>query len=118
MPRLYSPSLPATPLLGRALNIPVPFARSPNRTTTINVRVVVLLLAGIAFFGFVLHPSSPAQAVLPSQFKLKESVDEDLITESHSGAWSWFEPNGGKETILVTGGAGQLGKLASSHGSG
>lgn len=111
MPRLYSPSLPATPLLGRALTIPVPFvARSHNRTTTLNARLIILVLAGVAVFGFILHPSSPAQSVIPSKLKFHDDADPDLITESHSGGWSWFEQDRGKETILVTGGAGQLGE--------
>lgn len=116
MPRLYSPSLPSTPMFGRALAIPVPMplSRSHSRSATIPARMILLFLATIAFFGFVLHPASPAKSVLPASFRGYEAEDHELVTESHSagGAWSWFDENKNRETILVTGGAGQLGEFS------
>lgn len=106
MPRLYSPSIPGTPILGRAIVVPVPFANRPAR---ISPRLIIAFISICALVGLVLHPSSPAKSVLPASFGHVEELD--LITESHSQGWGWYK-DGGKETVLVTGGAGQLGSFS------
>jgi hypothetical protein len=109
MPRLYSPSLPGTPILGRTLAIPVPFSRS-GRSARIQPRFILLVISICTLLGLVLHPASPAKAVLPTTLGLGAKEDLDLVTEKHDGAWGWFDKGNGKETVLVTGGAGQLGE--------
>jgi hypothetical protein len=103
MPRLYSPKLPGTPILGRPITIPVPFTNRPAR---ISPRLILLLVSTCALLGLVLHPASPAKSVLPATFGHVE--DLDLVTEAHGSGWGWFKDEG-RETVLVTGGAGQLG---------
>jgi hypothetical protein len=112
MPRLYSPSLPGTPILGRTITVPVPFSRQ-GRTARLQPRLILVIVSICALLGLVLYPASPAKSVIPE--KLLEKVygqeEVDLVTESHagSGAWGWYGQDKGRETILVTGGAGQLG---------
>lgn len=47
---------------------------------------------------------------MPTTLGLGGKEDLDLVTEKHDGAWGWFDKGNGKETVLVTGGAGQLGE--------
>jgi len=64
----------------------------------------------------VLHPASPAKSVLPATFGHGHLEDLDLVTEAHESGWGWFKDEG-RETVLVTGGAGQLGMYSHSEGS-
>jgi hypothetical protein len=108
MPRLYSPNLPGTPILGRTITVPVPFTR-PGRTTRISPRLVILVVSICVFLGLVLHPASPAKH-LPAKLNLGRVEDLDFITEAHGSSWGWLDQSkGGRETVLLTGGAGQLG---------
>jgi hypothetical protein len=108
MPRLYSPSLPATPILGRVIVVPVPFR--PNRPARISPRLILLVVSICALVGLAIHPASPAKNVLPTTL-LGQVEDMDLVTEAHSNRWGWIKDEG-RETVLVTGGAGQLGMSA------
>ena len=107
MPRLYSPNLPGTPILGRTITVPVPFTR-PGRTTRISPRFIVLIVGICTILGLVLHPASPAKGI-PAALSLGRVEDVDLVTEAHGSGWGWYGQSGGRETVLVTGGAGQLG---------
>ena len=113
MPRLYSPSLPGTPILGRTITVPVPFR--PNRTARIQPRLILLVVGICTLVGLAFHPASPAKSVLPATFGHVEDVD--LITESHENGWGWFKDEG-RETVLVTGGAGQLGMFCATGSKG
>jgi hypothetical protein len=108
MPRLYSPNLPGTPILGRTITVPVPFTR-PSRTTRISPRLIFLIVSICTVLGLVLHPASPAKH-LPAKLNLGRVEDLRLVTEAHGSSWGWLDQSkGGRETVLVTGGAGQLG---------
>ena len=109
MPRLYSPKLPGTPILGRPITIPVPFTNRPAR---ISPRLLVVFVSICALLGLALHPASPAKSVLPATFGDVEDVD--LVTEAHGSGWGWFKDEG-RDTVLVTGGAGQLGMSPHPH---
>jgi hypothetical protein len=96
-------------MLGRTLTIPIPVPFSRSRSARIQPRLILLIVSICAVLGLVLHPASPAKTVLPANLVLGGKEDLDLITEKHDGAWGWFREGTGKETVLVTGGAGQLG---------